>query len=283
MCSIFTRILKGQIIVGRNFDWIQLGGNLHFIPPTRLYGLTTYGLCLIEQLGCDRPFEGINSQGLFIGMAGIHTDDFPARQHDNYPLQLDEFGAIRFVLERASTTQEAMAILDQVDIVDHGVEPHIRLQYLIVDQQGEVCIIAGQEKTPLMKLDAIPFAAITNFPLSLSGAILCDRFVRLQHDLPTLTDANEAIALIEAVSQQSTVYSCLYSLTQKTFSLWIERAFQTSLRFSLNQETAQGHQFYNFGQLKLMSPEHQDRFKTTPYEVQQGFSSSPDLAPKSAV
>lgn len=25
MCSIFSQVLDGQVIVGRNFDWIQLG------------------------------------------------------------------------------------------------------------------------------------------------------------------------------------------------------------------------------------------------------------------
>ena len=58
MCSIFSRILNEQIIVGRNFDWIQLGGNVHFVPPMRQYGLMSYSLFLIEQFGSDRPLEG---------------------------------------------------------------------------------------------------------------------------------------------------------------------------------------------------------------------------------
>ena len=61
MCSIFSRIIDGHVIVGRNFDWIHTGGNLHFIPPTRRYGLMTYGLCLIEKFGSDRPLEGMNT------------------------------------------------------------------------------------------------------------------------------------------------------------------------------------------------------------------------------
>ncbi|MBE9137073.1 linear amide C-N hydrolase [Nodosilinea sp. LEGE 07088] len=272
MCSIFSRLINGHSIVGRNFDWIQLGGNIHFMRPTRQYGLTTYGLCVIEQLGRDRPFEGLNSQGLFMGMAGIHADDFPARKPLDAAIKLDEFGVIRFVLERAATTRQAWAILDQVQIVPHGIEPYIRLQYLIADRQGDVCIIAGPEKTAIQRLDATTFAAATNFPLSLRGQIVCDRFELLAQRLPTVTNEPAAIALIEAVSQPSTVYSCLYSLTQKTVSLWIERDFQTPLRFNLDQELAQGSSFYNFGQLKLLSAEGQDRFKEAPYNVQCGFA-----------
>lgn len=276
MCSIFSKILNGQIIVGRNFDWIQLGGNLHFVPPTRRYGLTTYGLCLIEQFGSDRPLEGMNSQGLFIGMTGIHADNFSPRKPDSYPssypIKLDEFGAMRFVLERASTTQQAVTILDQVEIVPHKVEPYVRLQYVIVDRQGEFCIIAGQEQTALKKLDAITFAAVTNFPLSLRDNVVCDRFATLQRDVSHVTSEPEALGLVEAVSTELTVYSCLYSLTQQTISICVERDFQTILNFNLDQEITQGSRFYNFGQLKLMLPERQDRFKNSPYEVQQGFA-----------
>ncbi len=271
MCSIFSRKLDGQIIVGRNFDWIQLGGNLHFLPPTRCYGLMTHGLCLIEQFGPDRPLEGMNSQGLFIGMTGIHADDFPPRKPGNYALKLDEFGVIRFVLERASSTRQAVAILDQVQIVSHTIEPYVRLQYIIVDQDGEVCIIAGQEKTDLQKLDTTSFAAITNFPLSLRDNAICDRFTTLQREVPHITNEQEALAVVEAVSHELTVYSCLYSTTQQTVSICIERDFQTILNFSLNHEITQGPRFYNFGQLKLMLPECKERFKEAKQQVQRGF------------
>ncbi|ASC70183.1 hypothetical protein XM38_011130 [Halomicronema hongdechloris C2206] len=272
MCSIFSRILDGQVIVGRNFDWIQLGDNLHFVPPTRLYGLTTYGLFLIEQFGSDRPLEGMNSQGLFMGMTGIHADNFSPRKHNDYPIRLDEFGAMRFVLERAATTPQAVAILDQAEIVPHGVEPYVRLQYFIVDRHGEFCVIAGQEQTVLKRLDAIPFAAITNFPLSLRDNVVCDRFATLQRALPSVIHVKEVMALVETVSTELTVYSCLYSLTQQTVSVCVERDFQSILNFSLDQEMAQGYGFYNFGQLKLMSPDRKDRFKDAQYEVQRGFA-----------
>ncbi len=275
MCSIFSQIINGQIIVGRNFDWIQLGGNVHFVPPNRLYGLTTYSLCLIEQFGSDRPLEGMNSQGLFMGMTGIHAENFPPRKDDNNPLRLDEFGVIRFVLERASTTQQALEILDRAEIVPHNIEPYIRLQYFIVDCCGEFCIIAGQEKTAIKKIDVTKLAAITNFPLSLKNKVVCDRFAMLQRHVPHLTNKEEALALVEKVSTELTVYSCLYSLTQKTFSICVERDFQTIIQFSLEREIAQGYRFYNFGQLKLMLPSCKDRFKDAQYEVQSGFSHQP--------
>ncbi len=274
MCSIFSKKLTEQIVVGRNYDWIQLGGNVHFIPPMRRYGLMTHGLCLVEQFGRDRPLEGMNSQGLFMGMTGIHAKNFPSRKPNHSALRLDEFGTIRFVLERASNTQQAIAILDQATIIPHNIEPYVRLQYFIVDGNGEFCIIAGQEQTPLQTLDATTGAAITNFPLLLKDNVICDRFMTLQQTLPNVIHETDAMALVEAVSTELTVYSCLYSLTQKTMRICIERDFQTVTNFRLDDEIAKGYQFYNFGQLKLMLPERKDRFKQAQQEVQRGFAAN---------
>ena len=169
----------------------------------------THGLCLIEQFGKDRPNEGMNSQGLFIGMTGIHANDFPSRKPGNHTLQLDEFGIIRFVLERVSNTQEAVAILDQIKIVSHNIEPYVRLQYFIIDRYGEVCIIAGQEKTDIQRLDGITFSGITNFPLSLRNKIICDRFSTLQSELPHITNEQEALALVQVRFYRA---NCLFLL-----------------------------------------------------------------------
>ncbi len=65
--------------------------------------------------------------------------------------------------------------------------------------------------------------------------------------------------------------SCLYFLNHKAISICVERNFQSVLKFRLDQEISQGSGSYNFGQLKLMSPQNRDRFKDVPYEIQSGF------------
>ncbi|MEO0759297.1 MAG: linear amide C-N hydrolase [Cyanobacteria bacterium J06648_16] len=272
MCSIFSCVIDGKVIVGRNFDWIHTGGNLHFILPNRRYGRANHGLCLIEKFGSDRPLEGMNSQGLFIGTTGIHIDNFPARPKTHAPIQLDELGIIRFVLERASTTQQATAIFNQVEIVPHSIEPYIRMQYVVLDQTGEFCVIAGREQTDLSKLDTKTFVTVTNFPLSLKNQVACNRFETLRQQIPYINSCKEGLALLEAVSTELTVYSCVYSLTQKTFALYIERDFRAASYFDLDEELRQGRKFYNFGELKLALPEYREQFKDAQYGVQQGFS-----------
>lgn len=272
MCSIFSSILNEQVVVGRNFDWIQFGGNLHFLPSTRLYGITTYPLCLIEQLGIDRPFEGFNSQGLFMGMTGVHSDLFSQRQNTNIKIKFDEFGIIKFILERASTTQEAIEILDRVEVIPHGVEPYLRLQYFIVDSSGFFCIVSGQEEASIKHLGPQEFGILTNFPLSLKDKISCDRFSTIEHQISHIDDERKAMALIEQVSQEKfTIYSCLYYLNEKIINICIERDFQSVLEFYLDKETSGGSKLYSFSQIRLMSPHNRDRFKINTYEVQSGL------------
>ncbi|NLU42142.1 MAG: hypothetical protein GXX08_08050 [Firmicutes bacterium] len=68
MCTIFATRAGEAVLVGRNLDWIQRGGSIWFIPPQRLYGQMSLGLSLIEQMGIDRPYEGLNMAGLFAAL-----------------------------------------------------------------------------------------------------------------------------------------------------------------------------------------------------------------------
>lgn len=272
MCSIFAKLLNKQIIVGRNFDWIQQGGNVHFIPSARLYGGRTYGLCLFEQFGADRPFDGLNSEGLFVGMTGIHIDDFSSLPATSNGILFDEFGIIRFILERASTTREAVAIFNGCRTVPHGVEPYVRIQYLIVDRFGESCIISGKYTSAIEKLDTDSFMALTNVSPMPGSVVSCDRLTEIQATILDINSTKEAIGLLQRVSLESTVYSCLYTLHQNRVSVFVEKDFTSPIMFDISEEITKGPGFYNFGEIKMMLPGNQDMFKEADNEVRQGFA-----------
>ena len=73
MCTIFAKREKEGLIIGRSFDWVQLGGNINFVPSYRSYGTRTIGTCFIEQLGEDKPYEGINEKGLLVAVVALPT------------------------------------------------------------------------------------------------------------------------------------------------------------------------------------------------------------------
>ena len=69
MCTVFVKNTSKGMVAARNHSWTQPGGNVHFIPPQRIYGKMANAMYLMDQWGQDRPFEGINEHGVFIGAA----------------------------------------------------------------------------------------------------------------------------------------------------------------------------------------------------------------------
>ena len=115
MCTVFTKNTSKGMVAARNHSWCQPGGNLHFIPSKRLYGKAVNAMILMDQWGQDRPFDGMNEHGLFIGCAGFPDDLSPLGKQKPKPHGLDIFGIIRFVLERAKSTAEAALVADKED------------------------------------------------------------------------------------------------------------------------------------------------------------------------
>ena len=66
-CTVFNVSRNGSLLIGRNFDYFRIGGEIRFIPASS----SKYAVMLIEQYGRHMPFEGINDQGLFIAMAFV--------------------------------------------------------------------------------------------------------------------------------------------------------------------------------------------------------------------
>ena len=181
MCTVFTKNTSRGMVAARNHSWCQPGGNLHFIPSKRLYGKAVNAMILMDQWGQDRPFEGINEHGLFIGCAGFPDDLSPLGKQKPKPHGMDIFGIIRFALERAKSTAEALEILRSTPIsYQQGQAPgtvgyNVRAHYLIADPKGHVASWAEEENCFRRRLSVGKGFPMTNFPLSFK-ADDCDRY-----------------------------------------------------------------------------------------------------------
>src|SRR5699024_6845981 len=109
------------------FDWLQFGGNIYFVPPYRSYGSMTLGICYIEQLGYDKPYEGINEKGLFGGIMALPTS--AKDEEEPGSLRMAAQGLLKFILERATTVDEALYISNKIKL-DFGVKLGVpKVQY----------------------------------------------------------------------------------------------------------------------------------------------------------
>ena len=193
------------MVAARYHSWTQPGGNVHFIPPQRIYGKMANAMYLMDQWGQDRPFEGINEHGVFIG---ILDDLSPLGKKKRQPHGMDFCGIIRFVLERARSTAEALEIFRSVPIsYDLEVEPgtvghNIRNHFLIADPSGHTVNWADEKNCFTRRLSVGKGFHITNFPLSFKAAD-CNRHPILKKGMTDVRGPASAMKLLESLNKPS--------------------------------------------------------------------------------
>jgi predicted choloylglycine hydrolase len=251
MCTIFVKKTNSGVLVGRNFDWLQKGGTLHYIPSQRVYGSQTKQLFLIEQMGVDKPYEGINETGLFIGCAVTPIDLNPPKDDNSKALKMDELGAIRFVLERAATTQEAVNLMETMSLNNSYLDYFLRLHFLIADSDGNIAFYQSGDKTLCKSLEKGQGDAMTNFPKSLAIGN-CWRYNTVLRQLNSVRDMETAMKLLETVMQgENTIWSAVFNLNSLEVWLCLENFYTTTHKFYLKEELKKGYASIDFGTLKL--------------------------------
>jgi len=247
MCSIIGFKKNDEIIVGRNFDFIQNGGKIHFIPRNRSYGVNTYGICILEQMGEDMPYEGINEHGLFVGMAAVVN----SRGSKTDLFYMNDLGLIKFILERAKTTEEALTILKTFKINYMEDEYYPKIHYFIVDKTGELGIYEADEFEEISNLDICGWKSITNY--SLNKPIECDRMdiIKSEFQSKKILDDDFTIKLLGKLKMDNSVWSTIYNISNNTMQLFIEKDIQHSFTFNINDEINKGVCTIDIGKLKL--------------------------------
>jgi len=269
MCTIFAKKTTSGILVGRNFDWLQKGGTLHYIPPQRLYGSPTKGLFLMEQMGIDQPYEGVNETGLFIGCAITPIDlNPPPSDHDSdKALTMNELGAIRFVLERATTTQEAVEIMETINLKNSYLDYFLRLHFLIADSDGNLAFYQSGDKTLFKSIENGLGEAITNFPKSMNIGN-CWRYNMVYESFDEVKGMETALKLLEQVKQDDyTIWSAVFNLNSLEVWLNIENDYQITHQFSIRDELKNGYSCLDFGSLKLLMSDLKEQIAAHSYEL----------------
>ena len=241
MCTVFVKNTSKGMVAARNHSWTQPGGNVYFIPPQRIYGKMANAMYLMDQWGQDRPFEGINEHGVFIGAAGIPDDLSPLGKQKRQPHGMDFCGIIRFVLERAKSTAEALEIFRSVPIsYDLDGEPgtvgyNVRNHFLIADPTGHAVNWADEKNCFTRRLSAGKGFHITNFPLSFKAAD-CNRHPILKKGMADVRGPASAMKLLEKSQQTITLWSCVYDLKRLTMELCIDLDFDFTFRFDFKEK-----------------------------------------------
>ena len=255
-CSTFAaETPEGDAIFGRNFDMYYSPAlfvrtapedgyrsismvNLSYIgfgedklPTSLLDSLLTLAAPYV-------PLDGLNEKGLAVGVLLIDTE--PTDQQTDKP-DITTTTAIRLLLDRAATVDEALALLRQYDM---HASANSCYHFQIADAAGRAVVVEyiGDE------MNVVESPRATNFLLTEGDWDFGrgqDRFAVLEETMEAsggvLTE-EEGMALLQAVSQQpqpgkdsSTQWSCLYNQVRGTVDIAVAMVYDSLYHFAIDE------------------------------------------------
>ena len=167
-CTTFFINKNGQLVFGRNYDWITAAGmictNLRGLQKTSIKqddGKTmswtsNYGSITFNQYGKEFPTGGMNEKGLIVELMWLEGTKFP--DPDDRP-SMHVLQWIQYELDQNSTVDEVIASDKLVRITSRGTPIH----YLVADAGGNVATVEFLKgKMVVHKGKDLPFAVLTN-------------------------------------------------------------------------------------------------------------------------
>jgi len=244
-CTTFCLNKNGQLVFGRNYDWVTGAGIVHSNQrglvktsyPNEdgitIQWVSLYGSITFNQYGKEFPTGGMNEKGLVVELMWLDDTKYPAK--DNRPA-VDVLQWIQYQLDNAATVEELIASDKKIRISD-GTPLH----YLVADASGNVASIEFlQGKMIVHKSQDLPFPVLANSTYqesaqtakryinntedlsdldnSLERYVKACRMVKKISDIPaTMKLTDYAFSILDKVSQGDfTKWSIVYDISNKT-------------------------------------------------------------------
>jgi hypothetical protein len=250
-CTCLASLSKaGERLLGRNFDWHDHPALLLFTdPPDRQasvsmvdisylgFGSQTPSLRERSRLlsAVHLPFDGMNECGLAVGMMAV-----PEASSGYHPekMTISDLGAIRLLLDYACDVEQAVALLDDHNVVFSGPFLH----YMVADAAGDSAVIEFVDGDMRVLRADRPWQVATNFVISESmpddGNSTCWRYntaYRVLEGVVGSLTAEDAMGLLESVSQSNTIWSVVYGIGTGDVQVAMGREYGQVYRFSLGR------------------------------------------------
>ena len=192
------------------------------------------------------PLDGINEKGLAVGVLQLQA---PATAQDNGKPDVGTTLAIRAMLDKCATTDEAIELLRGFDMFAAAKGCY---HFQIADAEGKSVVVSYVENDMIITEEKNGFIAATNFylhdvPFKYEKQGL-DRYEILEKTLKKkkcVLSAQEGMELLEAVRIKgtdpdekgrvySTQWSSLYDLTNKTLNLCSDMNYDDVYTYVVN-------------------------------------------------
>lgn len=268
-CSAFQAVTpEGDIIVGRNFDYIfkdAVNLRVHNVPTDGGYksvstvtmsflgpfdyapGCFTDGKTDISSLMASIyiPMDGMNEHGLTISV--LQLDGEGSRQYDKTKKDIFTTVVLRYILDRAKTVDEALAMLQNYNMFTSFTGTQ-SFHFFLADPSGKSVVleyITNSEGDWVMSPVDINYCA--NSYMSPGWEDKGHGFDRLNKMKETLAACHnvmteaEAMQLLKDVHQKynpdettsNTMWSVVYNLTRRTATICVNKDFDHPLTYTV--------------------------------------------------
>jgi penicillin V acylase-like amidase (Ntn superfamily) len=167
-CTTFLINKNGQLVFGRNYDWMTAAGmvctNLRGLEKTSMTlrnqktisWVSKYGSITFNQYGKEFPTGGMNEKGLVVELMWAAETQYPAP--DDRP-DLNVLQWVQYQLDNNSTVEEVLSSDKVVRISRNGPPLH----YLVADANGNAATIEFYDgKLVAHTGKDLPFPVLTN-------------------------------------------------------------------------------------------------------------------------
>ncbi len=252
-CTCFAALNSGgELIFGRNFDWMLHPALLLFTDPPN--GYASISMVDISYLGYDRddaswadhtqllsapylPFDGLNERGLAVGLMAVPTAD---GGEDPQKVTIGTLHVVRVLLDYAKDIEEVLALLQGYNVDFQGGPP---VHYLVADATGNSVVIEYIKGEMKVVRNTDPWQVSTNFIISESNPesrkYRCKRYATAES---TLKQENghispvEAMTLLKNVSgsgSHPTIWSTVYNMTTGSIQVVMGKEYEKVYEFNL--------------------------------------------------
>lgn len=190
------------------------------------------------------PLDGINEKGLSIGVLQLSTD---VTNQETDKVDITTTSAIRMILDKAATVDEALALLEQYDMHSSANAPY---HFQIADAYGNSVTVEYLDNVMYVYKEEDSTLVTTNFVLTegeyFNHGSGQNRYEIIEAGLEEkngVVTEEEAMDLLEAASQYvangkgssaSTLWSCVYNNTDKTLSLCCNQNYEKVYTYSVD-------------------------------------------------
>jgi penicillin V acylase-like amidase (Ntn superfamily) len=255
-CTTFCLRKNGQVVFGRNYDWVTGAGIVHTnhrglvkVSESTQDGSTikwvsSYGSITFNQYGKEFPMGGMNEQGLVVELMWLDDTRYPAP--DARPAVV-ELQWVQYQLDNCATVEEVIAT-DKLLRISNDATP---LHYLVADAKGNTASIEFLKGKMVVHRGAdMPFPVLANSTYE-ESARTAAQYIKSKSDLSNLDNSLErfvrACQMISQADASSTVgsltdyaFDILHKVAQGDFTRWsiVYDISGKKIHFRTNEQTA---------------------------------------------